>query len=187
MLINKKAGGWEKYGKDAKRHKLSIIKQTLHGSMVHSIENIVDNSAVTLYGDGWLLESQCPSPPHVCKCWIVFYKWNWHDVVCQYFSKNEKAQGLPWRLSHMGSTCQCGRHGFNPDPGRPHVPRHTSARVLQLLSLHSRAWEPQRLEAGCPGACVHNQRSRSKENQSVLTSQLEAATPLTASRARPTQ
>ena len=61
-----------------------------------------------------------------------------------------------------------GDTGLSPGPGRSHMPRSNEARVPQLLSLHSRAREPQLLiprtattEALEP--VLHNKRSHCNE------------------------
>ena len=33
-----------------------------------------------------------------------------------------KKMSFPWWLSDKKSICQCRRHGFDPDLGRPHMP-----------------------------------------------------------------
>ena len=45
-----------------------------------------------------------------------------------------------------------GDTGLIPGPGRSHMPWSNQARVPQLLSLGSRAWEPQLLEPMRPRA-----------------------------------
>ena len=42
-----------------------------------------------------------------------------------------------------------GDMGSSPGPGRSHMPRSNEARVPQLLSLRSRAREPQLLKPSC--------------------------------------
>ena len=58
-----------------------------------------------------------------------------------------------------------GDRGLSPGPGRSHMPRINEAHVLQLLSLCSRAREPQLLspratttEARAPGARAPQQK-----------------------------
>ena len=45
-----------------------------------------------------------------------------------------------------------GDTGSIPGPGRSHMPRNNYARAPQLLSLRSRAREPQLLKPACPRA-----------------------------------
>ena len=53
--------------------------------------------------------------------------------------------GLPRWLSGKESTCQCRRQGLIPDLRRSHIPRSNQVPAPQLLSLCSRAREPQLL------------------------------------------
>ena len=56
------------------------------------------------------------------------------------------SSGLPWQSSGKEFTCQCRGHGFDPWPaGRFHMPQSNEARVSQLLSSRSGAYEPQLL------------------------------------------
>ena len=50
-----------------------------------------------------------------------------------------------------------GDMGSIPDPGRSHIPQSNVARVPQLLSLCSRAQEPQLLKPVYPRARVPQQ------------------------------
>lgn len=42
--------------KGNKRYEFPVIKEISHGDIMYSIGNIVHNTLVTLYGDGWLLD-----------------------------------------------------------------------------------------------------------------------------------
>ena len=73
--------------------------------------------------------------------------------------------GLPWWRSGWESACQCRGHGLKPWSGKiPHATEQLSP-VPQLLSLFSRAHEPQLLspcatttEAHVPRACAPQQQ-----------------------------
>ena len=59
-----------------------------------------------------------------------------------------------------------GDTGSIPDPGRSHEPKSDQALAPQLLSLRSKAWEPQlltpRVQLGkpvCPKACTLQQET----------------------------
>ena len=105
-------------------------------------------------------------------------------AIQSHLKKQEKSQinNQPWDLP--GGTvvknlpANVGDTGLSPGPGRSHMPRSNSARVPQLLSLHSRACEPQLLsphatttEAHMPqllkpvhlDPVLHNKRSHCKE------------------------
>ena len=59
--------------------------------------------------------------------------------------------GLPGGLVGKESTCQCRRHGFDLWSGKtPRAPEQ--AHAPQLVSLRSRALEPQALKPVCPRA-----------------------------------
>ena len=62
----------------------------------------------------------------------------------------------PWWLSGRESSCQCRRQGFDPQSRRSHTAWNNQACVPQLLSLRSRAWEPQLLSrcVATAGACA---------------------------------
>ena len=64
---------------------------------------------------------------------------------------------LPWWLSGKESTCQCRRHRFKPRSGKiPHASEQLSP-CTTVLSLCSRAREPQLLKPVCPRACALQQ------------------------------
>ncbi|KAJ8791069.1 hypothetical protein J1605_020870 [Eschrichtius robustus] len=56
-----------------------------------------------------------------------------------------------------------GDTGSSPGPGRCHMPRSNEAHASQLLSLHSRAHEPQLLKPTCLEPVLHNKRSHCNE------------------------
>ena len=67
--------------------------------------------------------------------------------------------GLSWWLSRKETTCRCRRHRFDPWSGKiPHAEKQLSFRAPQrLLSLCSRAREPQLLKPAGPRACAPQQ------------------------------
>ena len=56
-----------------------------------------------------------------------------------------------------------GDTGSNPGLGRPHTPWNNKAHARQLLSLCSRAREPQLLKPMCLEPVLCNERSHRKE------------------------
>ena len=56
-----------------------------------------------------------------------------------------------------------GDTGSSPGPGRSHMPRSNQARVPQLLSLRSRAHEPQLPKAAGLEPVLRNKRSHRNE------------------------
>ena len=56
-----------------------------------------------------------------------------------------------------------GDKGSSPGPGSSHMPRSNKARVPQLLSLHSRAREPQLREPACLDPMLRNKKSQRNE------------------------
>ena len=65
--------------------------------------------------------------------------------------KKKQVPGLPWW--HSGNLpANAGDMGSIPGPGRSHMPQSNKARVPQLLSLCSRAREPQLPKPKCPRA-----------------------------------
>ena len=72
--------------------------------------------------------------------------------------------GFPGGAVVKNPPANSGDMGLSPGPGRSCMPWSGWARVQQLLSLHSRALEPQLLipcatttEARAPGACAPQQ------------------------------
>ena len=72
--------------------------------------------------------------------------------------QNGQAGRFPWWLSSKESACQCRRHGFDPWARGFHRPQSNTARVSQLLSLCSRAWEPQVLKPAHLEPVLHNEK-----------------------------
>ena len=56
-----------------------------------------------------------------------------------------------------------GDTGSIPGPGRSHMPQSNYAHAPQLLSLRSRAHEPQLLKAVCLEPALRNKRSHCNE------------------------
>ena len=56
-----------------------------------------------------------------------------------------------------------GDTGSSPSPGRSHMPRSNEARAPQLLSLRSRAHEPQLLKPVRLEPVLHNKRHQRNE------------------------
>ena len=72
--------------------------------------------------------------------------------------------GLPWWSSGWESACQCKGHGFDPCSGKiPHAMEQLCDRVPQLVSLCSRAREPQPLSPRTLEPEVCNKRSHCSE------------------------
>ena len=68
---------------------------------------------------------------------------------------------LPWWLSGKEYTCQCRRHRFDPWSGK--IPHAAFSHRPQLLSLCSRAQEPQLLKLESPEPMLCNKRSHHNE------------------------
>ena len=68
--------------------------------------------------------------------------------------KKKKEKNLPASAGDMGSS---------PGPGRSHMPWGNRARVPQLLSLRSRALEPQLLKPMSLEPVLYNKRSHRNE------------------------
>ena len=58
-----------------------------------------------------------------------------------------------------------GDMGSSPGPGRSHMPRSNEARVPQLLSLRSRAHEPQLLSPSATTTEAHAPRARALQQE----------------------
>ena len=78
--------------------------------------------------------------------------------------KNHRGRDFPGGAVVKSPPASAGDTGSSPGLGRSHMPRSNSARVPQLLSLRSRAGEPQLLspratttEAYAPRACAPQQ------------------------------
>ena len=99
-------------------------------------------------GNGNPLQCSCLENPRDGRAWwaAVYGVARSRTRLKQLSSSSSKIlAGLPLWLSGKEPTCQCRRCGFNPDWGRSHMPQSNYARVQQLLSLCSRAQEPQLL------------------------------------------
>ena len=75
-------------------------------------------------------------------------------------SSFEKVQGFPGGAVVESPPAGAGDTGSSPDPGGSHMPRSNWARVPQLLSLRSRAFEPQLLS---PSAATTEARALQQE------------------------
>ena len=91
-------------------------------------------------------------------------------------------KGLPWWRSGQESTCQCRGHGFDPWSGKIAHAAGNKARALQLLSLRSRAREPQLLKPVCLEPMLRNKRSHRNEKPAH---RKEEQPPLAAARESP--
>ena len=67
--------------------------------------------------------------------------------------------GFPDGSGVQNLPANAGDTGSGPDLGKSHVPQSNEARVLQLLSLSSRAWEPQLLSPHTLEPMLHKERS----------------------------
>ena len=78
----------------------------------------------------------------------------------------KKPLGLPWWLSGEESTCQCWKRGVVPGSARiPHAAEQLGP-VPLLLSLCSRAWEPQLLNPTCLELTLRNRRNHHNDKPS---------------------
>ena len=66
-----------------------------------------------------------------------------------WYSAFEKGIGFPGGSVVKNPPANAGDTGSSPGPGRSHMPRISWARAPQLLSLCSRAREPQLLKPVC--------------------------------------
>ena len=71
--------------------------------------------------------------------------------------------GFPGGPVVKNPPANAGDTGSSPGPGRSHVPQSNSACAPQLLSLRSRAHEPQLLKPACLEPVLHNKRSHRNE------------------------
>ena len=71
--------------------------------------------------------------------------------------------GFPGGSVVKNPPAKTGDTGSSPDPGRSHMPWSNSACVSQLLSLRSRACEPQLLKPACPEPMLRNKGSHHNE------------------------
>ena len=67
-------------------------------------------------------------------------------------SLRRSGRGFPGGSGVKNPPASAGDTDSIPGPGRSHMPRHTEDRVPQLLSLCSRAREPQVLKPACSRA-----------------------------------
>ena len=81
-------------------------------------------------------------------------KWGMQELKFRDFPGSAVVKNLP---ANAGDT------GLSPGLGRSHMPRSTSACVPQLLSLHSRACEPQLLKPMSLEPVLCNKRSHRNE------------------------
>ena len=65
--------------------------------------------------------------------------------------------GFPGGAGVKNLPADAGDTGSIPCPGGPHMPQSNQAGALQLLSLCSRAWQPQVLKPTCPEAPASQQ------------------------------
>ena len=61
-----------------------------------------------------------------------------------------------------------GDTGSSPGPGISHMPRSNEARASQLLSLRSRAREPQQLRLHATATEAHMPRARAPQQEKPL-------------------
>ena len=71
--------------------------------------------------------------------------------------------GFPGGSVVKNPPANAGDTGSSPGLGRSHMPRSNEAHVPQLLSLHSRACEPQLLKPTCLEPMLRNKRSHHNE------------------------
>ena len=72
-------------------------------------------------------------------------------------------QGFPGGTVVGSPPASAGDMGSGPGPGGSHMPRHNWARAPQLLSLHSRAHEPQMLSPSATTAGAHAPRAHAPQ------------------------
>ena len=80
-----------------------------------------------------------------------------------YFLKNKNFWGFPGGTMVKNPPANAGDMGLSPGPGRSHMLQSNSARAPQLLSLRSRAREPQLLKPACLEPVPRNKRSHRNE------------------------
>ena len=76
---------------------------------------------------------------------------------------NKKNVGFPGGAVVKNPPANAGGTGSSPGPGRSHMPRSNEARAPQLLSLRSRALEPQLLKPARLEPMLRNKRSHCNE------------------------
>ena len=72
-------------------------------------------------------------------------------------------QGFPGGTVVGSPPASAGDMGSGPGPGGSHMPRHNWARAPQLLSLRSRAHEPQMLSPSATTAGAHAPRAHAPQ------------------------
>ena len=77
--------------------------------------------------------------------------------------KNSLVGGFPGGAVVKNRPANAGDKGSIPGPGRSHMLWSKLASAPQLLSLHSRAREPQLLSPHALGPVLHNKRSHRNE------------------------
>ena len=95
-------------------------------------------------------------------CWLKLFGMCFLFIVLS--ELKIKNRGFPGGAVVKNPPANAGDMGSSPGPGRSHMPRSNQSRAPQLLSLHSRAREPQLLspratttEACVPRACAPQQ------------------------------
>ena len=85
--------------------------------------------------------------------------------------------GFPGGTVVKNLPANAGDTGSNPGPGRTHMPRNNKAHAQKLLSLHSRAREPQLLKPTClePVLCYERSHRKKKTEHHNEELQLEKA------------
>ena len=72
-------------------------------------------------------------------------------------------RGFPGGAVVKNPPAKAGDTGLSPGPGRSHTPQSNSAHSPQLLSLHSRAQEPQLLKPASLEPMLCNKRRHRNE------------------------
>ena len=76
--------------------------------------------------------------------------------------------GLPGGAVVKNPPANAGGTGLSPGPGRSHMPRSNEARAPQLLSLCSRACEPQLLNPRATTTEARTPRARAPQQEKPL-------------------
>ena len=71
------------------------------------------------------------------------------SFLCLKLCSNKKLKGFPGGAVVENLPANAGDTGSSPGPGSSHMPRSSEARAPQLLSLRSRAREPQLRKPAC--------------------------------------
>ena len=93
--------------------------------------------------------------------------WSLMGTDFQFCMMKTVLEGLPWWLSGKESTCQWRRHRFDPWSRKIPNAAEQLSHGPQLLSLYSRAWEPQLLSPSTTTteACMPVLHKRSQDNE----------------------